>query len=321
MSNATEEARSTRRDARAFADAFAAADDAFTFGADAGESRTLTLAELGDVIALDRPVAPPGPRTPAASAVRTAGAASFADDDELLTLDQLGEALARAARGDDIPDFDFGTSAHERARRRTAARFDASPPARRRVSGPARAATRPRRTAGGHTEVTPGPERLAPGLPERRAPGPAGHRAPGPAGRRAPGSAARAAMAAAAASAAERLAGPAAVQRVAGERTTALRLDAARALPTSLRPSDDFLADPDARRTVEITGRPGGNVPVPRLREVEPGHRAPRVVAHRLGANPDRIAMWAVLLGILLVLIAFTTGSAGAVALPLISAL
>jgi len=127
-------------------------------------------------------------------------------------------------------------------------------------------------------------------------------------------------MAGAAASAAERLAGPAGVQRVGG-RTTAARLDTARALPTSLRPSDDFLADPDARRTVEITGRPSGTVPVPRLREIEPGHRAPRVAAHRLGANPDRIAMWAVLLGILLVLIAFTTGSADAVALPLISAL
>jgi len=285
MSNATEQARSTRSDARAFADAFAAADDAFTFG-DAGESRTLTLAELGDAIALDRPVAPPARRAPDATAAGPAGAPRSAADDELLTLDQLGEALARPVREADVLDFDFGTSAHERARRRTAARLDASPTARRRVSGPARAATRARRTSGG-PEAPGSVERPTPGSPARRAAGSAEHRAPSPA----------------------------------GDRANVARLEAARALPATLRPSDDFFADPDAPRTVEITGRPEGSVPVPRLREVELPHRAPRVPANRLGADPDRIAMWAVLLGILLVLIAFTTGSAGAVALPLLSAL
>ncbi len=306
MSNATEQARSTRSDARAFADAFAAADDAFTFGVDAGESRTLTLAELGDVIALDRPVVVTDSQAPVS---RSAGPTTAADD-ELLTLDELGEVLAGPARAADVLDFDFGTSAHERARRRTAARLSASPSARRRLSGPSRARTSPHRAGGARPEVAPDPgERLAPAPAERLATEPERS------------AAARAAMADAAASAAERLAGPADVQRVAGDRTTASRLDAAQALPTSLRPSEAFLADPDARRTVEITGRPGGNVPLPRLREVEPGHRPPRVAPRRLGANPDRIAMWAVLLGILLVLIAFTTGSAGAVALPLLSAL
>jgi len=305
MSNATEQARSTRSDARAFADAFAAADDAFTFGVDAGESRTLTLAELGDVIALDRLVAVTESQAPVS---RSAGPSTAADD-ELLTLDELGEVLAGPARAADVLDFDFGTSAHERARRRTAARLSASPSARRRLSGPSRARTSPHRAGAARPEVASAPgERLAAGPAKRLA----------PAERSA---AARAAMADAAASAAERLAGPVDVQRTAGDRTTASRFDAAQALPTSLRPSEAFLADPDARRTVEITGRPGGIVPLPRLREVEAGPRPPRVAPRRLGANPDRIAMWAVLLGILLVLIAFTTGSAGAVALPLLSAL
>ncbi|MBA2349898.1 MAG: hypothetical protein H0V81_16595 [Solirubrobacterales bacterium] len=58
-----------------------------------------------------------------------------------------------------------------------------------------------------------------------------------------------------------------------------------------------------------------------RLREVERPARPPKAFSERFGGNPDRIAMWAVLLGIVLVLIAFTSGSAGAIALPLVSAL
>lgn len=315
MSNATEQVRSTRSDARAFADAFAAADDAFTFGVAAGESRTLTLAELGEVIALDRPVALPGPRAPEAPAADRSTSA----EDELLTLDQLGEALARPVREADVLDFDFGTSAHERARRRTAARLDASPSACRRVSGPARASTRFRRADGGPKEVAPASaERLAPGAAKRFVPASTERLSP----EAVTSPSAGPAMADAATSAAERLTGGSAgTQRFARQHMDASRLEAAQAIPASLRPSDDFLADPDARRTFEITGRPDGNVPVPRLREVESRHRTDRVTAHRLGANPDRIAMWAVLLGILLALIAFTTGSAGAIALPLLSAL
>ena len=37
---------------------FSLRDDAFTFGSDAGESRTLTLSELGDVLALEEPIVP-----------------------------------------------------------------------------------------------------------------------------------------------------------------------------------------------------------------------------------------------------------------------
>ncbi len=302
MSNATDQARSTRSDARSFADAFAAADDAFTFGADAGESRELTLAELGDVLALDRPVALPAPREAKVPSRDTpAGPGPPADDDALLTLDELGDALARPAREADVVDFDFGTSADERARRRTAARLEASPSARRRISGPAAAPSSRSRRADVHA----------------RQAGDAARPVSQPGSR----SASSTAMADAVADVAEHLAAPAAGPRFVRDGTGPSRLDAARALPVTLRPSDDFLADPDARRTIEITGRPAADVALPRLREVERRPRQARAPAERLGANPDRIAMWAVLLGILLILIAFTSGSASAVALPLLGVL
>jgi hypothetical protein len=271
MSNATDQARSTRSDARAFADAFAAADDAFTFGSTAGESREVTLDELGDVIALDRPSERAAGRFGTREARPAAPAhVSSTGDDDLLTLDELGDALLRPARPAEDLDFDFGSSADERARRRTAARFDASPAARRRISGPSTSTTRPSRAAVRLTEV----DDPRPTDPGTSADG-------------------RAAMADAAASAAERLAEPAGASRFARERPTALRLDAGPATTTA-----------------------------PRLREVEARPaRQPRAASDLLGANPDRIAMWAVLLGILLVLIAFTSGSASAVALPLLSAL
>ncbi len=225
MSNAT--ARSTRRDARAFADAFAEADDAFTFGPDPGVSRTLSLDELGEV--LGGHVALPGPRQ-----APRARAAEEPAEDELLTLDELGEVLGRREREADALDFDFGTSAHERARRRTAARFEASSSANRRSSGPAR---RRDHEAGARPTL----------------------------------------MADAAAASAEQLAAPT------GRFTRA-----------SVAPA--MLPVPARAET-------------PR-REVE---KRPRVtVMDRVRSNPDRFAMWAVLLGILLVLIAFTSGSGSA---------
>ncbi|MCW3010443.1 MAG: hypothetical protein JWO90_847, partial [Solirubrobacterales bacterium] len=67
-----------------------------------------------------------------------------------------------------------------------------------------------------------------------------------------------------------------------------------------------------------VVGRTNAGAPA-RLREVQ-RDRAPHVAAvDRIRANPDRVAMWAVLLGILLVLIAFTSGSAGAIALPVLA--
>lgn len=60
------------------------------------------------------------------------------------------------------------------------------------------------------------------------------------------------------------------------------------------------------RKTVRIIANPGINAAVAerrKLREIEP--RRPKAsVADRAAASPDRIAMWAVVLGILLVLIA-----------------
>jgi hypothetical protein len=57
------------------------------------------------------------------------------------------------------------------------------------------------------------------------------------------------------------------------------------------------------RRTVQITGRPVSSL---RLVEVE-RRRPPRTPLERLGPRPDRIAMWAVLLGIFCCIVALTT--------------
>jgi hypothetical protein len=57
------------------------------------------------------------------------------------------------------------------------------------------------------------------------------------------------------------------------------------------------------RRTVQITGRPVSSL---RLVEVE-RRRPPRSPIERLGPRPDRIAMWAVLLGIFCCIVALTT--------------
>ncbi|MBA2348272.1 MAG: hypothetical protein H0V81_08245, partial [Solirubrobacterales bacterium] len=125
MSNATDTVRSTRADARAFAEAFSDADDAFTFERGVAESRELSLDELGEVLGLGSG----GPATNAprpanrSGQVDVAAVVGLSEADELLTLDELGDALARGERSTDDLDFDFGTSANERARRRTAARL------------------------------------------------------------------------------------------------------------------------------------------------------------------------------------------------------
>jgi hypothetical protein len=57
------------------------------------------------------------------------------------------------------------------------------------------------------------------------------------------------------------------------------------------------------RRTVQITGRP-----VSALRLVEVERRRPaRSPMERLGPRPDRIAMWAVLMGVFLCVVALST--------------
>ncbi len=61
----------------------------------------------------------------------------------------------------------------------------------------------------------------------------------------------------------------------------------------------------EGRRTVKIGGRPGEYAPVDRPRRSRP----PRTVSDRVGARPDRLAAWAVFLGLLLILIAVATAS------------
>ena len=69
------------------------------------------------------------------------------------------------------------------------------------------------------------------------------------------------------------------------------------------------LTRPPARRTVQITGRTVAAPPLPRLVEVERRRPARRPV-ERVGPRPDRIALWAVLLGFFLILVAATSSHA-----------
>lgn len=62
------------------------------------------------------------------------------------------------------------------------------------------------------------------------------------------------------------------------------------------------------RRTVAITGRPDAMRDVPRLREIERRRRQGHSPAQRMSSQPDRIAMWAVALGFVLILIASFSG-------------
>jgi hypothetical protein len=67
---------------------------------------------------------------------------------------------------------------------------------------------------------------------------------------------------------------------------------------------------PGVRRTVQITGRTVAAPSLPRLVEVErrrPGRRP----AERVGPRPDRLALYAVLLGFFLILVAATSAHAG----------
>src|SRR4051794_18246363 len=68
-------------------------------------------------------------------------------------------------------------------------------------------------------------------------------------------------------------------------------------------------AAPGSRRTVEITGRTVAAPPLPRLVEVE-RRRPPRRTVERVGPRPDRVALWAVLLGFFLILVAATSSRA-----------
>ncbi len=72
---------------------------------------------------------------------------------------------------------------------------------------------------------------------------------------------------------------------------------------------EDYIEEPPAhdpesgRRVVQINGRPEAQFAPRRLRELEP-RRPRRSVAERAMASPDRVALYAVLLGLFLVIIA-----------------
>jgi hypothetical protein len=103
------------------------------------------------------------------------------------------------------------------------------------------------------------------------------------------------------------------------------RPEAERQRARSRRPADDrtdqpagrrrraaettMMPPPPGRRTVQITGRTVAAPAVPRLVELERRRPARRPV-ERIGARPDRIAMWAVLLGFFLILVAATSSRA-----------
>jgi hypothetical protein len=75
------------------------------------------------------------------------------------------------------------------------------------------------------------------------------------------------------------------------------------------------LAPPSRRRTVEITGHPVGGPTLPRLVEIDRRRPARRAV-ERVGPRPDRIALWAVVLGFFLILVAVTSTSHAATRAP-----
>jgi hypothetical protein len=68
------------------------------------------------------------------------------------------------------------------------------------------------------------------------------------------------------------------------------------------------LEAPSRRRTVEITGRTVGAPTLPRLVEIDRRRPARRPV-ERVGPRPDRLALWAVVLGFFLILVAVTSTS------------
>jgi hypothetical protein len=78
---------------------------------------------------------------------------------------------------------------------------------------------------------------------------------------------------------------------------------------------DPFSAPPPpagTRRTVQITGRPGEG----RTGSQAQRHR-PRTTSDRVGHRPDRVALWAVLLGAILILLAAASASSEAATAPL----
>jgi hypothetical protein len=66
------------------------------------------------------------------------------------------------------------------------------------------------------------------------------------------------------------------------------------------RPDLRLVPPPEERRTIRVTGRP----------DPEPVRRRRSATAAQLSARPDRVALWAVLLGIFLVFMSVATARA-----------
>jgi hypothetical protein len=74
----------------------------------------------------------------------------------------------------------------------------------------------------------------------------------------------------------------------------------------------DAVALPD-RRTVEIRGRTVPAPAVPPTIQLD-RRRPPRRAAERVGPRPDRLALWALLMGLVLILVAVSTAHAATLA-------
>ncbi len=90
-------------------------------------------------------------------------------------------------------------------------------------------------------------------------------------------------------------------------------LDSGPEAPASAAPAP--LAAPSRRRTVQITGRTVGAPSLPRLVQID-RRRPARRATERVGARPDRLALWAVVLGFFLIFVAVTSTSHAATRAP-----
>lgn len=97
---------------------------------------------------------------------------------------------------------------------------------------------------------------------------------------------------------------PSAPRPVRAPRTGDSAVRASAPAPARPRPAARTLEDPPERRTVTIRGQVADRYsPASRRRADVPRHARP-------GFQPDRVAMWAVLLGVILVLVAATSAHA-----------
>lgn len=88
--------------------------------------------------------------------------------------------------------------------------------------------------------------------------------------------------------------------------------DAARPAPVARRGPHPKGTGVPARRTVEIRGR---TVPAPSVPRIElDRRRPPRRAIERVGPHPDRLALWALLMGLVLILVAVGTADASVLA-------